>query len=167
MSDAVVIQEMGRLTDLEACDCKIVFGPQHVQVFTHPAHIGVAEVSLVEPFCEVCQTAVCEDEEVDFVEESDQLDAGFLLHGKYFYVLLFARRGAFWVPYEERWTVLAVGRREEVPDIVRYWKPHLDSIWSSRGTSSGRLQENGIWTLFCRLHMLPLVIFALSRGSIL
>jgi hypothetical protein len=50
----VVVRERGCLTNLETCDCKIVFGAQHVQIFAHSANIGVAEIGLVEPFGEVC-----------------------------------------------------------------------------------------------------------------
>jgi hypothetical protein len=55
------------LTDLKAGDRKIVIRALHVEVLTHSAHICVAEVGLVKPFCEVRQTSIREDKEVDLV----------------------------------------------------------------------------------------------------
>lgn len=57
------------LPDREAGRRQIVLVAVHLEVLPHTAHVRIAEVGLVEPFGEVGQTAIGEDEEVNLEEE--------------------------------------------------------------------------------------------------
>ena len=75
---------------METGDSEIVLCPKHVQVLTHAAHIRVAEIGLVEPFCEVGEAAICKNEEVDFVEKSARRSSGAVTSVEGTYILLLA-----------------------------------------------------------------------------